>query len=139
MISLPRIAPSSPAFAPSAAEAPVPASDGSEAILDAVLAAAAAGRGFTRRECDTLRCLLRGYDNRRIGDALGCGHKTVETHVTHLLAKSGAASRLELVCQAWLRWARSDAEPTWAPEATTGVEPVGGRHSGLMPAGRRVG
>ena len=115
-----------PAFDDYAASSPSPeqlasATIAREGVLDAVLRAAIDSGTFTPRERDTLRCLLRGMDNKQIGDALGCGHKTVETHVTHLLSKARVRSRLELVSACWIRWATSLAPATWPSESTTGV------------------
>lgn len=50
---------------------------------------------FTRREAQVLACLANGWSNRRTADALGLNVRTVEGHVTELLAKLGASSRTE--------------------------------------------
>ena len=76
-----------------------------EAVIRAATAHAAGTHGLTRRESDVIRCVLRGLDTRAIASELGCGTKTVETHVTSLLRKTGTSGRLELAARAWLAWA----------------------------------
>lgn len=53
--------------------------------------------GLTPRETQVLACLAGGRTNRAIAAALGCGERTVETHVSRLLAKTDCASRSEIV------------------------------------------
>lgn len=67
------------------------------------VARAAAAWGLTRREAQVFELLLRGQSNKEIAAALGCAEGTVELHVSHLLRKSGAASRMELASQFWSR------------------------------------
>ncbi|MDL5156581.1 LuxR C-terminal-related transcriptional regulator [Actinomycetospora termitidis] len=50
---------------------------------------------LTARETQVLAELSRGLTNRAIGRRLRISEKTVEVHVTHVLAKLGARSRLE--------------------------------------------
>lgn len=57
--------------------------------------------GLTAREVDVLRLTAQGYANREIAEKLSISVKTVETHKTHLTAKLGMKSRVEL-----LRYAR---------------------------------
>ena len=57
--------------------------------------------GLTAREVDVLRLTAQGYTNREIAEKLSISVKTVETHKTHLTAKLGMKSRVEL-----LRYAR---------------------------------
>ncbi|KAB2345216.1 ATP-binding protein [Actinomadura rudentiformis] len=52
--------------------------------------------GVTSREMDVLMLLTEGLTNRQIGERLFLSHRTVDTHVASLLAKTGTASRLEL-------------------------------------------
>ena len=49
--------------------------------------------GLTPRELEVLRLLVEGHSNRRIGDTLSLSERTVENHVTHILAKLGLESR----------------------------------------------
>lgn len=50
-------------------------------------------QGLTARELDVARLLATGRTNRQIADELVISLKTVETHVTHVLAKLGVLSR----------------------------------------------
>jgi DNA-binding CsgD family transcriptional regulator/tetratricopeptide (TPR) repeat protein len=49
--------------------------------------------GLTPREIDVLRLLAAGHTNRAIGDALFLSERTVQVHVRHILAKTGAENR----------------------------------------------
>ena len=49
--------------------------------------------GLTAREADVLALLVRGLSNRQISERLVIGQRTVATHVEHILAKTGTASR----------------------------------------------
>ena len=74
-----------------------------EALTDASLALAATGApppadpaaalGLTPREIDVLRLLAHGHSNREIGEALFISPRTVNFHVTNLLAKLELDSR----------------------------------------------
>src|SRR6266511_854857 len=61
---------------------------------DAALQLARAG--VTRRELEVLRCLVQRLSNREVADRLSVSVRTVESHVSSLLAKLGAGSRAEL-------------------------------------------
>ncbi len=50
---------------------------------------------LTERETDVLRLLARGMANKEIALQLSIGEKTVKTHVSHILAKLGVASRTQ--------------------------------------------
>ena len=54
---------------------------------------------MTSRELDVLRLLETGLSNAAISEQLFLSPRTIETHVTNLLAKSGSANRQEL--RAW--------------------------------------
>jgi DNA-binding NarL/FixJ family response regulator len=56
-----------------------------------------AGLGLTRRELEVLRLIAAGRTNREIAARLFVGQKTVATHVGNILAKLGAANRVEAV------------------------------------------
>ncbi len=56
---------------------------------------------LTAREQEVLRLLARGRSNRRIGEELFISGKTASVHVSHILAKLGAASRTEAVAVAY--------------------------------------
>jgi DNA-binding NarL/FixJ family response regulator len=51
--------------------------------------------GLTAREVDVLRCLTQGKSDREIAETLFIGTRTVETHVSNLIAKLGARNRAE--------------------------------------------
>jgi predicted ATPase/DNA-binding CsgD family transcriptional regulator len=51
--------------------------------------------GLTGREFDVLCLLVEGRSDREIGEALFISHRTVTTHVSHILAKLGVESRTE--------------------------------------------
>jgi DNA-binding NarL/FixJ family response regulator len=51
--------------------------------------------GITARESDVLRLLVQGKSDREIADALFIGTRTVETHVSNLIAKLGVHNRTE--------------------------------------------
>ncbi len=55
------------------------------------------GGALTARESDVLALLARGRSNRQIASELSLGLRTVEGHVSAVLAKLGAASRTEAV------------------------------------------
>ncbi len=49
--------------------------------------------GLTRRELEVLRLLSTGLTNRAIADELVVAVRTVDTHVSSVLAKLGVSSR----------------------------------------------
>ena len=55
---------------------------------------------LTRRELDVLALVADGLTDRAIGDRLFISHRTVERHVSNLLAKLAAERRSELVATA---------------------------------------
>jgi DNA-binding NarL/FixJ family response regulator len=59
--------------------------------------------GVTSREFDVLRLVRDGLPNAEIAARLYVSTRTVETHVAHLLAKSGTADRTALA-----RWSLDD-------------------------------
>ena len=56
--------------------------------------------GVTSREAEVLRLVAEGLTDRAIGGRLFISHRTVERHVSNLLAKLGAERRSELVATA---------------------------------------
>lgn len=52
--------------------------------------------GLSSREREVARLVARGSSNREIADALALSPKTVERHLTNILAKLGARNRTEL-------------------------------------------
>ena len=63
---------------------------------DSTVSAALRALGVTSREVDVLILLSRGLTNAAISEQLFLSPRTVETHVTNLLAKSGTANRQQL-------------------------------------------
>jgi DNA-binding NarL/FixJ family response regulator len=49
--------------------------------------------GLTEREVDVLRLIARGRSNKEVAHQLGISAKTVGTHVEHIYAKAGVATR----------------------------------------------
>jgi DNA-binding CsgD family transcriptional regulator len=72
-----------------------------DAALQARLGLAVARWGLTPRQREVLSQLARGRANRSISAQLRCAERTIEVHVSALLAKAGAASRAELVARFW--------------------------------------
>ncbi|MCC3765343.1 LuxR C-terminal-related transcriptional regulator [Glycomyces sp. TRM65418] len=63
------------------------------------LRAASATVALTTREAEVLQAAAAGRSNRQIATALGISQRTVEVHMSRVLAKTGAASRTELVAK----------------------------------------
>ena len=51
--------------------------------------------GLTRREVEVLRTLTSGKTNQEIADALFISEKTVATHISNILSKTGTGNRTE--------------------------------------------
>lgn len=56
------------------------------------------GLGLAPREHDVLELIMTGCSNRDIAEQLGIGVGTVKSHVSSILRKSGAHSRIQLAC-----------------------------------------
>ncbi len=66
------------------------------------LVAAAMGRwALTARQGEILSLLVYGMANKTIAGRLGCAVKTVEQHVSVVLAKAGADTRAALAAKFW--------------------------------------
>jgi DNA-binding CsgD family transcriptional regulator len=74
------------------AGAPVPRRGRGDSAVPPLLRAA----GVTSREMDVLSLIARGLTNAQIAERLFLSPRTVETHVAHMLAKTGAADRADL-------------------------------------------
>ncbi len=61
----------------------------------------AAVDSLSAREREVLIGMARGWSNRRLSKELSLGETTVKTHVSNVLAKLGAASRVEAVVVAY--------------------------------------
>jgi DNA-binding CsgD family transcriptional regulator len=66
--------------------------------------------GLTPREFEVLSLVAAGRTNRQIGKALFITEKTASVHVSHILAKLGATSRVEAAAVA-LRLRRETSPP----------------------------
>jgi non-specific serine/threonine protein kinase len=77
------------AIAEALADSPLPATTPASATADVPAARAE----LTPREREVLHMLAAGRSNREIGEALFISPRTVQTHVTHLLAKLELPSR----------------------------------------------
>jgi DNA-binding CsgD family transcriptional regulator len=73
----------------------------SEHALDARSIAAASRWGFTKRQVEVLRRLVRGDSNKDIATKLECTVGTVELHITSILRRAGAVSRAQIVAKFW--------------------------------------
>jgi DNA-binding NarL/FixJ family response regulator len=85
---------------------------------------------LTAREVDVLELLARGNTNREIGERLFISEHTVAAHVSHLLGKIGARSRVDLVARAarlGLLAPQTDVEPSGEPEPGETQRDAGGR------------
>jgi DNA-binding NarL/FixJ family response regulator len=51
--------------------------------------------GLTQRELDVLRLLAQRHTDKEIAESLFLGHRTIQTHVTHILNKLGVSNRRE--------------------------------------------
>jgi len=67
---------------------------------------------LTRREAEVVRCVVQGWDNRLIGDELGCAEGTVKKHLGSIFTKLGLKSRTALV----VALARGHAAPSSTAE-----------------------
>ncbi len=65
------------------------------------LAAVTRRWGLTPRQSAVLALVSRGESNRAAAGRLGCSEKTVELHVSALLAKTRLSSRSQLVASFW--------------------------------------
>lgn len=62
----------------------------------------ATGWKLTARETEVLGHLVRGESNKTIAGHLGCAERTVEVHVTRILAKARVESRSALISKVFL-------------------------------------
>jgi DNA-binding CsgD family transcriptional regulator len=72
-----------------------------EADARSRLAALTPRWGLTPRQAGVLALVAQGESNRSVAGQLGCSEKTVELHVSALLAKTRCSSRSQLVARFW--------------------------------------
>jgi DNA-binding CsgD family transcriptional regulator len=72
-----------------------------EADARSRLAALTPRWGLTPRQAGVLALVAQGESNRSVAGRLGCSEKTVELHVSALLAKTRCSSRSQLVARFW--------------------------------------
>jgi NarL family two-component system response regulator LiaR len=66
-----------------------------QALVQAATQPPTPGHDLTERECDVLALLVEGLNNTQIADKLVVSPSTIKSHVSHILAKLGVASRTE--------------------------------------------
>jgi DNA-binding NarL/FixJ family response regulator len=71
------------------------------AALDALAEAPAAAGGLTPRELEVLRLVAAGWTNKAIASELVLSERTVERHVSNILAKLGVSSRAGATAHAY--------------------------------------
>ncbi|MBL8952690.1 MAG: helix-turn-helix transcriptional regulator [Myxococcaceae bacterium] len=64
---------------------------------------------LTQRECEVLERVAAGASNKDIANDLDCSERTVEVHVSRLLAKSHTTKRTELLARCWALGAELDS------------------------------
>jgi DNA-binding NarL/FixJ family response regulator len=92
-------------------------------------ASAATGRspeGLTPREVDVLTEIAAGLSNAEIAAKLFISDTTVKTHINHLLAKTGARDRAQLVAYAFRMGLGGEGGRRAAPQAWPGLLPPSG-------------
>lgn len=70
-------------------------SEAAQALVQAAAQPPTPGHDLTERERDVLALLVEGLNNTQIADNLVVSPSTIKSHVSHILAKLGVASRTE--------------------------------------------
>ena len=84
-------------------------------------------RGLTPREAQVVRLMASGRTNTDIADELGCGARTVQTHLRNAYSKLGVHTRSEAARIAWAGYAASGA----SVQARTPAADIAGMRNGL--------
>jgi DNA-binding CsgD family transcriptional regulator/tetratricopeptide (TPR) repeat protein len=79
-----------------------------------------ASDSLTRREYEVALLVAQGLSNRTVAEQLSIGERTVETHVSHLLAKLGFRTRAQIAA-----WVVTIAQNGEAPYAATAISVLG--------------
>jgi NarL family two-component system response regulator LiaR len=74
--------------------------EAAHALIHAVTQPPAPGHNLTKRERIVLTLMAAGLNNTEIAQKLGVSPSTIKSHVSHVLAKLGVASRTEAVALA---------------------------------------
>ena len=69
--------------------------EAAQALVQAAAQPPTPGRDLTERERDVLILMVEGLNNTQIADRLVVSPSTIKSHVSHILAKLGVASRTE--------------------------------------------
>jgi NarL family two-component system response regulator LiaR len=76
---------------------PTLAPEATEALIRATTNPFSLGRDLTEREREVLALLIEGLNNPQIADRLSVSRSTVKFHISNILGKLGAATRLEAI------------------------------------------
>jgi NarL family two-component system response regulator LiaR len=69
--------------------------EAAQALVQASAQPPTPGQNLTKREREVLALLVEGLNNTQIAERLGVSPSTIKSHVSHILAKLGVASRTE--------------------------------------------
>jgi DNA-binding CsgD family transcriptional regulator len=67
--------------------------------------------GLTERERQCAEEIIRGYENKQIGQRLGISYRTVETHRRRIFTKTGCRNAVELL-RKMMRVDEEEGQPT---------------------------
>lgn len=81
-------------------EADIPIPPESDALKTGAQRRTGVPLGLTAREIEVMRLLVEGRSDRQIAEALFISHRTVNSHVAHILAKLGVSARAEAAAEA---------------------------------------
>jgi len=73
------------------------APEAAQVLIQATTRPPALGHDLTERELEVLALMVRGLNNREIGEELVISSSTVKNHVSSILSKLGTASRTQAV------------------------------------------
>lgn len=76
---------------------PTLAPEATRVLIQKATRPASPGQDLTDREREVLKLLVEGRSNPEIAEQLSLSRSTVKTHVSHILEKLGASSRVEVV------------------------------------------